>query len=157
MNSQSSRDVFSGLALLIFGIVVAFVAASDYRLGTLLRAGPGMFPAIVGVIMALLGGAIAVTGVLKRSGYAAEDAAPPETVEMRALIVILASIGIFGLLVDNFGLLPAILAQIFVAAFAEKKVRLGHTLILAPILAAMAIVIFQVLLGVPFDIIRWPS
>ncbi|MFX0547326.1 tripartite tricarboxylate transporter TctB family protein [Roseovarius sp. S1116L3] len=156
MTSQSSRDIFSGLALLLFGIVVAVVAVSDYRLGTLLRAGPGMFPAIVGVVMALLGGAIAISGVVRRGRSGTDDDAPPETVEVRALIVILASIGIFGLLVDNFGLLPAILAQIFVAAFAEKKVRLGHTLILAPILAATAILIFQVLLGVPFDILNWP-
>ena len=145
------------MALLILGLVIAVVAISDYRLGTLLRAGPGMFPAIIGVILSLLGGAIAVKGTLQREDSTARDDPPTETLELRALIVILASIGIFGLLVDNFGLLPAILAQILVAAFAEKKVRLGHTLILAPILAIVAILIFQVLLGVPFDIIKLPG
>lgn len=158
MKTDKRNDIISGLMLLAFGVGVTLFAIAEYRVGTLLRAGPGLFPAIIGVVMALLGAAISVGGILRSNSIQGTNGASAEaTVEMRALLAILGSIGIFALLVDNFGILPAILAQVLVAAFAQERIRLLHTIILAPILAVMAILIFKVLLGVPFDILKLPG
>ena len=55
MKIKSQRDFWSGLMFLVVGIGFA-IGASDYSLGTSARPGPGYFPLILSVIMAILGG-----------------------------------------------------------------------------------------------------
>ena len=54
MKIKSQRDFWSGLMFVATGIVFT-VGATNYSLGTSARPGPGYFPLILSVIMALLG------------------------------------------------------------------------------------------------------
>ena len=52
MNIKSQKDFFSGLMFLVIGGAFA-LGATSYTLGTSARMGPGYFPMMLGVIMAI--------------------------------------------------------------------------------------------------------
>ncbi|MEG0201441.1 MAG: tripartite tricarboxylate transporter TctB family protein, partial [Comamonas sp.] len=64
MNIKSQKDFFSGLMFLVVGLAFA-IGASNYTIGSGARMGPGYFPLILGVLMAILGAAICVSGLTK--------------------------------------------------------------------------------------------
>ena len=51
----SKADLEAGLFFMSFGTLTA-VLSQQYRLGTIAQMGPGMFPMMLGVILAVLGG-----------------------------------------------------------------------------------------------------
>jgi len=51
---NSPKDLLAGLIYIVVG-AAAFVMAHAYRMGTPLQMGPGFFPALVGVVLILLG------------------------------------------------------------------------------------------------------
>ena len=57
MNLKSQKDFFSGLMFMCVGVAFAW-GASGYTIGTGARMGPGYFPLVLGVLLALLGGLI---------------------------------------------------------------------------------------------------
>ena len=54
MKIKSQKDFFAGLMYLVVGLAFA-IAAIDYNVGTAARMGPGYFPLILGVLLALIG------------------------------------------------------------------------------------------------------
>jgi len=57
VNIKSQKDFFSGL--LFMGVGVAFAwGATTYTVGTGARMGPGYFPLMLGVLLAVLGAAV---------------------------------------------------------------------------------------------------
>lgn len=57
MAIKSQRDFFSGLMFLVVGAVFAF-GATQYKIGSSARMGPGYFPLLLGILLAALGVAI---------------------------------------------------------------------------------------------------
>ena len=57
MAIKSQKDFFSGLLFMAVGIAFAW-GATNYSVGTGARMGPGYFPLILGICMAILGGII---------------------------------------------------------------------------------------------------
>ena len=54
MNIKSQKDFFSGV--LFMGVGVAFaLGAGNYSVGTGARMGPGYFPLMLGILLAVLG------------------------------------------------------------------------------------------------------
>ena len=56
---KSQKDFFSGLLFMTVGGAFAY-GATTYQVGTAARMGPGYFPLLLGVILALMGVVIAV-------------------------------------------------------------------------------------------------
>ncbi|MFZ2387918.1 MAG: tripartite tricarboxylate transporter TctB family protein, partial [Polaromonas sp.] len=54
MKVKSQQDFFSGLLFTVVGIAFAW-GATDYKIGDSARMGPGYFPLLLGVLLALLG------------------------------------------------------------------------------------------------------
>ena len=54
MNIKSQKDFFSGLMFLVVGGAFAW-GATSYSIGTGARMGPGYFPLLLGVLLAILG------------------------------------------------------------------------------------------------------
>ncbi|MEQ9362058.1 MAG: tripartite tricarboxylate transporter TctB family protein, partial [Rhodospirillales bacterium] len=48
-------DIAGGVLLILFGAAVTYTSVTHYPMGTPSRMGPGMFPAGLGVVLALLG------------------------------------------------------------------------------------------------------
>ncbi|MCS6922227.1 MAG: tripartite tricarboxylate transporter TctB family protein [Elioraea sp.] len=140
-------DVVGGLLLVAFGLWFGSYALEHYAYGTARRMGPGYFPAWVGFLVAGLGGVIALFGLF-RSG-------DPIFIRSRPLIAVIAATGAFALTVERFGVVPAVVVLVFVAALGESPYRLVRTALLALGLAALAVVLFAWGLGIPFQPFRW--
>ena len=96
---RSAKNVLAGLTFIGFGLAFA-AGATAYDIGDPVRMGPGFFPLVIGVLLAILGVVIAATP--------SADEEPITAPPWRAAGLILGGIVVFGLTVRGLGLLPAI-------------------------------------------------
>src|SRR5437763_1164295 len=82
MKIRSPKDFWSGLIFVAMG--VAFVAlASQYRMGDLHRMGPGLFPTMVGGLLAALGAIVAARSLVSSARWSAGCRAPDRWQRLR--------------------------------------------------------------------------
>ncbi len=139
-----SSDVVSGLAIAALGAFLSVHAWIDLPLGRGLRMGPGYFPFCIGLVLAVLGTAIAVTG--------RAQTATPLRGSVRAVVFIGGAILAFCLLVRGAGIFPATVAAVALARFAMPGCGLRATLALALGLASFCSVTLVWALGLPIPI-----
>lgn len=142
------RDVLAGLLFIAIGIATV-IGASDYPLGTIRNIGPGYYPILLGIALALLGGAIALKG-LKVSTE------PPDEhgFALRPLIMVVVAVVAFGLLVRPFGLGAAIVALIVISSFAGRDFSIVRVALLCIGMAVLSWFVFIYLLGLSMSM--WP-
>ena len=58
---RNPRDFLAGLLFIAIGVATV-IGASDYPLGTIRNIGPGYYPILLGIALALLGGGHCVPG-----------------------------------------------------------------------------------------------
>ena len=148
MLSRDYKDIFGGFLLVVFGGWVAWYSATHYELGTFRRMAPGMFPMMLGIILAGFGVAIAAPAFFR----------PGERPHVRIWtpLFVLAGVAAFAILVRPFGLIPAILGVVIISSLAEMKVRPVSLTILCVALCLIAWLTFRVGLGLPMPMFRWP-
>jgi len=155
---KSQKDFFSGL--MFMGVGVAFaVGATTYNVGSGARMGPGYFPLILGILLAILGGAIVFYSTVVESA----DGDKIGKWAWKPLFFILASNFAFGVLlaglpsfgVPAMGLIVAIYALVFIASLAGDTFNAKEVFILATILAVGSYVAFVWALKLQFPV--WPS
>ena len=131
------KDFWSGAGLVVFGAAYAAFGAR-YSIGSLSRMGPGFFPVSLGVILALAGLAVAAKGWLAGAPAEVERRRP----EWRAWFLISASIVLFVVVAESFGLVPAAFAIVFVSAFADRDNRWPQVVVLSLAITVIAVVVF---------------
>ncbi|MDA8445460.1 tripartite tricarboxylate transporter TctB family protein [Paracidovorax valerianellae] len=158
MKIKSQKDFFSGL--MFMGVGVAFaVGASNYNIGNGARMGPGYFPLILGIILAILGAAITFYATVVES----VDGDKIGKWAWKQLFYILASNFAFGVLlaglpsfgVPAMGLIVAIYALVFIASLAGDTFKAKEVFVLATVLAVGSYVAFVWALKLQFPV--WPS
>lgn len=147
MRPLDRRDFAAGAALLAVGAAFA-LAALQLRIGTARQMGAGYFPLIFAVITMALGLLLAVSAF----GRAGRLKAPP----WRPFLAVSAAILAFVATMPLFGLAPAVLTTVAVAALADRRSQPLGTLLLALGLAAGSWLIFVQGLAMPFRLLRWP-
>ncbi|MGO4713351.1 tripartite tricarboxylate transporter TctB family protein [Bradyrhizobium sp. 2TAF24] len=131
------KDRIGAVLLILMGVGIA-VMALTYRMGTATRMGPGYMPFFYGVLMVLVGVAIAVTA---RPGEGtARDAVP---FNWRAWLGILGGLVAFAVIAVYGGLVPATFVAVFVSALASKANSLRDAALLAAALAVAAVLVFS--------------
>ncbi|MDP1968647.1 MAG: tripartite tricarboxylate transporter TctB family protein, partial [Burkholderiaceae bacterium] len=65
MMIKNHKDFFAGLMFCAIGLAFA-IGATNYKIGEGARMGPGYFPIMLGVILALIGVVILLTGLGSR-------------------------------------------------------------------------------------------
>ena len=158
MGIKSQKDFFAGLLFLVVGIAFA-LGARTYNVGTGARMGPGYFPLMLGVVLALLGaveiGKALIVG--KNGGDKIGKWA------WRPIVFVLGANLAFGVLlgglpsikVPAMGMILAIYALTIIASMAGEKFKLKDVLILATILAIGSYLAFIVLLKLQIPV--WPT
>jgi len=147
MRIRSQRDFVAGL--IFIAIAVFFiVTATNYQLGSINRMGPGYFPIMVGIALAVLGAAILLRSLVL-------SGPPIERIGLRPLLFATLSVALFGVALVNFGLVAAIVALVIVGAVADKGSRPLEVILLAIFLAAFSVAVFVYLLGLPLQV--WPE
>lgn len=131
-----NRDVLSGLVFILIGVYVAVKANNDYTVGTLSRMGPGYFPIILGVLLALIGMVVLALAINVKG----LDMKP--TFGIRAVLAVLLATLVFGLLIERVGMIPSALALTLIAGAAEKHYQLTRSLVLGCALGGLTWMIF---------------
>ena len=139
-------DLAFGVFLVALG-ALAFGLASDLTVGTAASMGPGYVPRGLSILIMVYG---IVLGV--RAAFTGRE--PFTAVAWRPLILILASVALFGILLPVAGLAVTSIVVVVCAGFAAYDVRLRENAILALALAIFAVVLFVTVLGLPIPV--WP-
>lgn len=157
MNIKSQKDFFSGLMFMSVGAAFAW-GATKYSVGTGARMGPGYFPLMLGVMLAVLGSVITfkslvveTTGGDKIGSWA-----------WKPLIFIILGNLTFGVLLAGLpsiklpamGMIAGIYVLTFITSMAEPGWKVKNTFILATILAVGSYIAFVVILKLQFPV--WP-
>lgn len=137
--------------LAVGGIFFAFGAAGialalGYDLGTPTHVGPGGFPLILSTILAALGFANLVRGALApyAGGLGAWQA--------RAIYLVPLAVVFFGLTVERFGLIAAIVGSTIIAGLANPTIRVLEIAIMCAALAIFGAAVFVYGLDLPFSL-----
>jgi len=147
MRIRSPKDFWAGLIFVAIG--GAFILLSlQYRLGDMHRMGPGMFPTLVGALLAALGVAIVARALVFHG-----DVLP--RFEARPLGITLLAIVLFGLALSWLGLVAAIAVLVLVGAYAARDVRPLENAALAAIMIIFSVALFVWVLGLPLPL--WPN
>ena len=155
---KSQKDFFAGLLFLALGIAFA-LGARTYNVGTGARMGPGYFPLMLGVVLAVLG-AIEIAKALV-TGKPSGD--PVGKWAWRPICFVLGANLAFGVLlgglpsikVPAMGMILAIYALTIIASLAGERFKLKAVLILATVLAIGSYLAFIVLLKLQIPV--WPT
>lgn len=138
---RNSKDFWSGLTFICIGAGSLLISA-DYERGSAGMMGPGYFPSVLGVLLALIG-VIAVIRSTIVFGTAIGR------LEVKKSMVILLGILSFGVLVRNSGLAAAVVVLIMIAGYANAHFSARRYLVLALCMAAFCVLIFVHALGLP--------
>ncbi len=158
MNIKNQKDFFCGLMFMIIGVAVAWVAR-NYRVGTAANMGPGYFPIMLSILMAIIGVVITFKALVVET----KGDNKIEKWVWRPLFCIIAANVIFGVLLEGlrginlpaFGMIVATYVLIFIASMAQASWKFTTTLILATVLVTGSYLIFILTLKLNFPV--WPA
>ena len=158
MKIKSQKDFFSGLMFSAMGVAFAW-GATTYSVGTGARMGPGYFPLMLGILLAVLGSFIMFKALVVETA----DGERIGTWAWRPLIFIISANLLFGVLLGGLpsigipamGLIVAIYGVTVVSSLADGRFRLKEVLLLATILAVGSYVAFVWVLKLQFPV--WPT
>lgn len=140
-------EVLSGLFVILLG-AAALLAVGDLDIGTLDEMGPGYVPRVLAWAMLAGGAAMTIAGIVERNA----ETVPPMT--WRPVLLISLACAVFGLLVDDLGIVVATVASTAISTFAGSITRHRETPLLCAALAALAALVFVKGLGLAIPI--WP-
>ncbi len=158
MNIKSQKDFFSGLLFMVVGGAFAY-GATNYSIGTAARMGPGYFPLMLGILLALLGAVVAFKALVVET----PDGDKIGKWAWKPLIFIIAANLLFGVMIGGLpkiglppmGLIAGIFALTLVASKAGDTFKLKEVLALSVILSIGSYLAFVVLLNLQFPV--WPT
>lgn len=149
------KDFYAGGLMLLIGLGIA-LKGSTYRLGTLMHMGPGFMPTALGVLLVLLGIAIAATALVPaEEGSEESQSILPENPQWWAWFCILMSPVLFILFGRYFGMAPGTFACVFIAALGDRTATWKSTIILSTVVTVFGVGLFSYFLQVPMPIFTW--
>ena len=158
MRIKSQKDFYAGVLFSAFGVAFAW-GATSYTVGNAARMGPGYFPLIVGVLIAILGILITLQALREET----PDGDPIGTIAWKPLVFIIGANLVFGVLlaglpsfgIPAMGLIVAIYALTFIASLAGDSFNFKSVAVLGTVLAIGSYVAFELALKLNFPI--WPT
>jgi putative tricarboxylic transport membrane protein len=148
MTLRNSKDIVAGSLLVVIGLAVAIRSLYFYKLGTVSHMGPGMFPAVLGFVLAGIGALIFVPA------FFGSDPLPRP--DYRQIASVIAGVLLFAASIDSLGMVPAIFLVTIAAVMADNKLTVFQTILLGAGLSLLSVLIFRIVLAVPLDIVKWP-
>ena len=136
MRIRNHRDFWSGIMFLVLGVLFV-IFSQAYQLGTPARMGPGFFPTMLGVLMALLGAGIAWRATAPSSGKG-----DLESVGWRELFLVLLAVGVFAAALPYLGMVVSVTLLIAISSFASHEFNWKETAISAVVLLVMSELVF---------------
>lgn len=155
---KSQKDFFSGLMFAVVGGGFAW-GATNYTIGNGARMGPGYFPLLLGIVLAVLGALIMFYSFVENTA----DGDKVGKFAWRPIGYVLGANVAFGILLGGLpsiglpamGLILAIFALVLIASKAGENFVLKEVLLLATILSVGSYLAFIVLLKLQMPV--WPT
>jgi hypothetical protein len=155
---KSQKDFFSGLMFAAVGGGFAW-GATNYTIGTGARMGPGYFPLLLGIVLAVLGALIMFYSLVEHT----EDGDKVGKFAWKPVVYILGANVVFGILLAGLpsiglpamGLIAGIYALVLIASKAGETFVLKDVLVLATILAIGSYIAFIWALKLQMPV--WPT
>ncbi|MFM9967328.1 MAG: tripartite tricarboxylate transporter TctB family protein [Burkholderiales bacterium] len=144
---EGPQDLGAAVVFIVIGIA-GLVFGQDLAFGTSAKMGPGYFPMILSGLILLLG-----IGLCIHSLVVAGPKIDP--VQFRPILLIVASILVFGYLLALVGLVITAFLMTVVAAYARREVDLRENIYLGLGLAIFVVAIFVYGLSQPLPIWWW--
>lgn len=150
MTSRANADLYAGLLIASIGGLGLWLSLGQ-SLGSLFRMGPGYMPMLLSGLLLLLGGIIALRGLVRPDS-------PVRLGSLRPPLLIAGSVLAFAFCIRNLGLVPAVLAAVLVASPAlpgEGRRRWIEILLLAALMALFSVAVFIWGLGLTLPAFTW--
>jgi putative tricarboxylic transport membrane protein len=142
---KSPKDFWAGVMFIVTGLFFLGWAVIYYQMGTAVRMGPAYFPAVLGGLLAALGG-IVMLGSFAISGP------PIPKFHFRPLLLISLGCVVYGYLMKPAGLLVATAALVFISAYGGHEFKWKEVSILYLVLIIFSVLVFVKGLTLPFPI-----
>lgn len=158
MKVKSQKDFFSGLMFSTIGGAFAW-GATTYNIGEGARMGPGYFPLMLGIVLAILGLVVMFQALVIDT----EDGGKIGAWAWKPLSYVIGANLAFGVLLGGLpsiglpamGMIIAIYALTIIASLAGDEFRTRDVLVLATVLALGSYLAFIVLLKLQIQV--WPT
>jgi hypothetical protein len=149
------RDFYAGGLMILIGLGIA-LKGTTYRLGTPMHMGPGFFPTALGVLLVLVGIAIAAPALAPApEGVESDESILPENPQWWAWMCILLSPVFFIVFGRYFGMIPGTFSCVFIAALGDRGATWLSSIILSTVVTIFGVVLFSYFLQVPMPILTW--
>lgn len=143
MRIKIGQEMATGLLFILVGIG-ALIIGKDYAMGQWNRPGTGVLPAILSVCLIFTG------GILAFKSYASGDS-EITGLNLKPLIIITASVVLFGLTIDHLGLVIAMILSMSLCAYGIAETKWGEFAVFLAIMIVGAWLMFICMLGMPIN------
>lgn len=154
---KNAKDFYAGLLFTLIGSAFGW-GALGYTVGTAARMGPGYFPMILGVLLALLGGVMMLRAALSQADVSQVIGAwawkPLVAIISANLLFGVALGGLPSLNLPALGLMVGIYLLTFAACLAGERFKFKEAALLATALAVLSYLAFVLLLKLQLPV--WP-
>ena len=143
---KSPQNLVGGLVLIGIALLV-FWQTQELATGTAVRMGPGYFPRLLAILIAVCGAALAATSLAVRGPRL-------EGWTLRPILFILGSIIFFAFAIRPLGIVGTGAILVLLSSVGSREVRWKETLLFAVGLLVFTVILFPIALGLPMPI--WP-
>lgn len=150
MKIKSQRDFASGVMFVAIGVGFA-IGATNYSFGSSAKPGPGYFPLLLGVILAVLGAAVLFKAITIES----DGGDPIGDIAWKPLLLILGGVVAFGLLLPRLGMVATIPILVVIASLGGDEFHWKGVVLTAAILTFGSWLTF--VKGLNLTIPMWPA
>jgi hypothetical protein len=147
MRIKSGQDLATGLLLAAVG-VAAFWIGADYPMGTAQRPGTGVLPRILAWCLIGTGGLLLIKSIYSAGPSVGSWA-------WRPLLAVTAGTVVFGLMIDDYGLVASMIVAMTICALGTAETRWSEFAVFMLIMMVSSWAIFIWLLGMPIKV--WPN
>lgn len=144
LSIKNPKDFWAGTIYILIGFAAVYLGR-EYEMGTAVRMGPGYFPKVLGILLAMVGSISMVRSFIK----------PGEEIgrlAWREALIVLGATALFGLLLRGAGLVVSLVVLVAVSAYASRRFSWKTSLLLAIGLAVFSVFVFIKALGVPLPL-----
>lgn len=154
LRTLGRKTVLAGLmfvAISAFGLWLS----REYPIGTAVRMGTGYMPRLLCWMLMGLGAIITIHGFLERDGAAADAVLREEegAASWWPILFVSASLVAFGLTIERFGLVVAVVLLVVLASLAYRGLRWWETALAAVFLTGLSWAVFILGLGMSVPVL----
>ena len=146
--SSSTRNLSAGLLFLAIAAFFGFDAWNALEIGSVGTMGPGYFPVMISLALALMGVLVIVAG--------GDDGAEVRPMPWRALVFIVGAPVAFGLTVRPLGLVPALLITVTLSVLASRRISFVRGAAIVIGMTAFSIAVFSYGIGLSVELFNSP-